>query len=114
MTEADISKEIGGNHEDPFNLTASSRQNLPLNQNYGRNNRAQQSKGMPRKQFAAINHFEQPEDFLAQRLAETNENNKVEEPEAKPEPAQAPAPVIQTHHVASSPIREDELNAPTL
>ena len=65
---------------------------------------------MARRQFATINHFEQPEDFLAQRMADSMNkgDNKDEEAEA-PKPA-----VVETHNVASSPMREEGVQAPSL
>ena len=61
LNDADLTKELIGNSDDPFNLTASSNRGMlaPLAQN-GRNNRTGfNSKGMQKKRdFATINHFD--------------------------------------------------------
>ena len=78
QTEADISQELAGDNDDPFNLTASSKRLQPLGPpNYGRNRNAEKTRE-PRK-YAATNHLGQSADVLAQRFAELKDEQNRDE-----------------------------------
>ena len=62
-----LANDAGGAIDDPFNLTSNSLKVGPNTMGGGGGNRFQRNpmNTLQRKQFATINHFEQPEDIMA-------------------------------------------------